>query len=56
MNKLAVYISEKDFTAYILPHLSHKIGHNCLKVSYHYLFNTILYVPKSGSSWRTLKP
>ena len=56
MNKLPVYVSEKDFSEYILPHLSHKIGHNRLKVSYHYLFNTILYVLKSGCSWRTLKP
>ncbi len=25
-------------------------------MSYHYIFNTILYVLKSGCSWRTLKP
>ena len=56
MNKLPVYVSESDFTTYILPHLSHKLNHNRLKVSYHYLFNTILYVLKSGCSWRTLKP
>ena len=56
MNKLPVYISDNDFTNYILPHLSHKLNHNRLKVSYHYLFNTILYVLKSGCSWRTLKP
>lgn len=56
MPKLPVYISENDFEVYILPHLSHKIGHNRLKVSYHYLFNTILYVLKSGCSWRTLHP
>lgn len=56
MNKLPVYVSEKDFYEHILPHLSHKLNHNRLKVSYHYLFNTILYVLKSGCSWRTLKP
>jgi hypothetical protein len=56
MNTLPVYISESDFETYVLPHLSHKLNHNRLKVSYHYLFNTILYVLKSGCSWRTLKP
>jgi transposase len=56
MNKLPVYISESDFDTYILPNISHKIGHNRLKVSYHYIFNSILYVLKSGCSWRTLKP
>ncbi|MEZ4903747.1 MAG: transposase [Spirosomataceae bacterium] len=56
MNKLPVYISENDFGEYILPHLSHKLNHNRLKVSYHFIFNTILYVLKSGCSWRTLKP
>ena len=55
MNKLPVYISDTNFTDYVLPHLSHKLNHNRLKVSYHYLFNTILYVLKSGCSWRTLK-
>lgn len=55
-NKLPVYVSESDFATYVLPHLSHKIGHNRQKVSYHYIFNTILYVLKSGCSWRTLKP
>jgi hypothetical protein len=56
MNKLPIYISEADFEEYVLPHLSHKLNHNRLKVSYHYLFNTVLYVLKSGCSWRTLKP
>ncbi len=56
MNKLPIYISEPDFEEYVLPHLSHKLNHNRLKVSYHYLFNTVLYVLKSGCSWRTLKP
>ena len=56
MNKLPVCVSKEDFKAYILPHLSHKLHHNRLKVSYHYIFNTILYVLKSGCSWRTLKP
>jgi predicted type IV restriction endonuclease len=56
MNKLPVNVSESDFETYILPHLTHKIGHNRLKVSYHYIFNTILHVLKSGCSWRTLKP
>jgi transposase len=56
MNKLPVYVSELDFTEYILPSMSHKLNHNRLKVTYHYIFNTILYVLKSGCSWRTLKP
>jgi transposase len=56
MNKLPVEISENDFETYVLPNLSHKTGHNRQKVSYHYVFNTILYVLKSGCSWRTLKP
>lgn len=56
MNKLPVYVSESDFERHILPKLTHKIGHNRQKVSYHYIFNTILYVLKSGCSWRTLKP
>ena len=38
MNKLAVYVSYSDFMEYILPHLSHKLNHNRLKVSYNYLF------------------
>lgn len=56
MNKLPVYVSEADFNQRILPHLSHKLGHNRLKVTYHYIFNTILHLLKSGCSWRTLKP
>jgi predicted type IV restriction endonuclease len=56
MNKLPISVSERDFETYILPNLSHKIGHNRQKVSYHYIFNTIIYVLKSGCSWRTLKP
>ena len=56
MSKLPVQVSEADFSSYILAHLTHKSGHNRLKVSYHYIFNTILYVLKSGCSWRTLKP
>jgi len=56
MSKLPVYVSESDFERYILPHLTQKVNHNRQKVSYHYLFNTILYVLKSGCSWRTLSP
>jgi hypothetical protein len=56
MNKLPVYICATDFEQSILPHLSHQLNHNRLKVSYHYLFTTILYVLQSGCSWRTLKP
>jgi transposase len=55
MNKLPVYVSESDFETYILPNLTHKPGHNRLKVSYHYIFNLILYVLKSGDSWRALR-
>lgn len=53
MNTLPIYISESNFETYVLPHLSHKLNHNRLKVSYHYLFNTILQVLKSGCSWCT---
>ena len=56
MCKLPVSVSEGDFETYILPHLSHKLRHNRLKVSYHYVFNALVYVLKSGCSWRTLKP
>lgn len=56
MNKLPVCVSASDFEEHILPHLSHKLNHNRQKVSYHYVFNCILYVLKSGCSWRTLKP
>ena len=56
MNKLPVYVSESDFDTFILPQLSHKVGHNRQKISYQFIFNMILYVLKSGCSWRTLKP
>lgn len=56
MAKLRFYLSEEDFTSYILEHLTHKINHNRLKVSYHYIFNEILHVLKSGCSWRALRP
>ncbi len=56
MAKLPVSISEADFNNYVLPYLTHKKNHNRQKVSYHYIFNAILYVLKSGCSWRTLKP
>ena len=56
MNKIPVEISEGDFQKYILPNLSHKPGgHNRQKVSYHYIFNCILFVLKSGCSWRTFQ-
>ena len=55
MKKLPVQISEADFEKYILPNLSHKPGHNRQKVSYHYIFNCILFVLKSGCSWRTFQ-
>ena len=56
MAKLPVSVSEADFNDYILPYLTHKKNHNRQKVSYHYIFNAILYVLKSGCAWRTLKP
>ena len=55
MKKLPVHILESDFAKYVLPHLSHKLGHNRQKVSCHYIFNTILFVLKSGCSWRSLQ-
>lgn len=56
MSKLRFYLSEEDFTKYILENLTHKTNHNRLKVSYYYIFNEILYVLKSGCSWRALRP
>jgi hypothetical protein len=56
MDKLHFYLSESDFNICVLPHLTHNLHHNCLKVSHHYIFNMILHVLKSGYSWRTLKP
>jgi hypothetical protein len=56
MSKLRFYLSEEDFTKYILGNLTHKTNHNRLKVSYYYIFNEILYVLKSGCSWRALRP
>jgi transposase len=56
MPKLPVSVSETDFNEYILPHLTHKANHNRQKVSYHYIFNAIIYVLKTGCPWRMLKP
>ena len=56
MSKLRFSVSEEDFTRYILSNLTHKTNHNRLKVTYHYIFNEILYVLKSGCSWRALRP
>ncbi|MBL7979369.1 MAG: transposase [Bacteroidetes Order II. Incertae sedis bacterium] len=56
MAQLPTYLSDENFKRYVLPHLTHKIGHNRQKVSYAYVFNAILFVLKSGCSWRTLRP
>lgn len=56
MAKLPVSVSEADSDNYVLSYLTHKKNHNRQKVSCRYIFNAILYVLKSGCSWRTLSP
>ena len=49
-----VQLSEPEFTACILPHLSMpKRGPRC-KIGYHRLFNLILWVLYTGMQWKCL--
>jgi transposase len=51
---IPVQLSEPEFTAFILPHLSMpKRGPRC-KIGYHRLFNLILWVLYTGMQWKCL--
>jgi transposase len=51
---IPVQLSEPEFTAFILPHLSMpKRGPKC-KVGYHCVFNLILWVLYTGMQWKCL--
>ena len=51
---IPVQLSEREFTAFILPHLSMpKRGPKC-KLGYHRLFNLILRVLYTGMQWKCL--
>jgi len=52
---IPVQLSETEFTACILPHLSMpKRGPKC-KLGYHRLFNLILWVFYTGMPWKCLR-
>jgi transposase len=54
MTPIPVQLSEHDFTAFILPHLSMpKRGPRC-KLGYHRVFNLILWVLYTGMQWKCL--
>jgi hypothetical protein len=51
---IPVQLSEPEFDAFIFPHLSMpKRGPKC-KLSYHRLFNLILWVLYTGMQWKCL--
>jgi transposase len=51
---IPVQLSEPEFTAFILPHLSMpKRGPQC-KLGYHRVFNLILWVLYTGMPWKCL--
>src|ERR1700739_5162144 len=51
---IPVQLSEPEFTAFILPHLSMpKRGPKC-QLGYHRLFNLILWVLYTGMQWKCL--
>jgi len=51
---IPVQLSEPEFTAFILPHLSMpKRGPKC-KLGYHRVFNLILWVLYTGMQWKCL--
>jgi transposase len=51
---IPVQLSEPEFTAFILPHLSMpKRGPQC-KLGYHRVFNLILWVLYTGMQWKGL--
>ena len=54
MTPIPVQLSEPEFTAFILPHLSMpKRGPKC-KLGYHRVFNFILWVLYTGMPWKCL--
>ena len=51
---IPVQLSDSEFTAFILPHLSMpKRGPKC-KLGYHRVFNLILWVLYTGMQWKSL--
>ena len=51
---ISVQLSDSEFTAFILPHLSMpKRGPKC-KLGYHRVFNRILWVLYTGMQWKCL--
>jgi hypothetical protein len=51
---IPVQLSEPEFAAFILPHLSMpKSGPKC-KLGYHRVFNLILWVLYTGMQWKCL--
>src|SRR6266851_10247917 len=51
---IPVQLSETEFTAFILPHLSMpKRGPKC-KLGYHRVFNLIVWVLYTGMQWKSL--
>jgi transposase len=51
---IPVQLSETEFTAFLLPHLSMpKRGPKC-KLGYHRVFNLILWVLYTGMQWKSL--
>src|ERR671938_1501123 len=51
---IPVQLSEPEFTAFLLPHLSRpKRGPKC-KLGYHRVFNLILWVLYTGMQWKCL--
>jgi transposase len=51
---IPVQLSDREFTAFILPHLSlPKRGPKC-KLGYHRVFNLILWVLYTGMQWKCL--
>src|SRR5467141_1222874 len=51
---IPVQLSEPEFTAFILPHLTMpKRGPQC-KLGYHCVFNLILWVLYTGMQWKCL--
>jgi transposase len=54
MAPIPVQLSEPEFTAFLLPHLSMpKRGPTC-KLGYHRVFNLILWVLYTGMQWKCL--
>jgi hypothetical protein len=51
---IPVQLSDSEFTAFILPHLSiPKRGPKC-KLGYHRIFNLILWILYTGMQWQSL--